>query len=102
MGFKRHALKVRKDGERMENMLFDVAKEYIVSLSQRDIHHSLDVFLILQQKLGSTTSLVARLLESHTHNGQVSYKDIQDIKGAASVLYAGELVSFLCTDTPKN
>jgi len=57
--------------------------------AQSGIH--VDVFLILQQKLGSTTSLVARLLESHTHDGEVSYQDIQEIKGAASVLYAGEL-----------
>ena len=32
MGFKRHALGVRKDLEKMKNMLFDVAKKYIVSL----------------------------------------------------------------------
>ena len=38
MGFKRHALRVRKDGERMENTLFDVAKEYMVRLPQPDIH----------------------------------------------------------------
>ena len=38
MGFKRHALRVRKDGENMENTLFDVAKEYMVSLLQPDIH----------------------------------------------------------------
>jgi len=38
MGFKRHALRVRKDGENMENTLFDVAKEYMVSLPQPDIH----------------------------------------------------------------
>ena len=42
------------------------------------------------------TSLVARLLESHTEDGQVSDVDIQDIKGVAGTLYAGELVSFLC------
>ena len=92
MGFKRYALRVRKDVEEMENMLFDLAKGYIVSFSHPDIYETSS--LILQQKLGSTTSLVARLLESHTHDGQVSYQDIQEIKGAASVLYAGEFVSF--------
>jgi len=68
MAFKRHALKVQRDVENMENMLFDEAKEHM--------------------KLGSTTSLIARLLESHTHDGQVSDIDIQDIKGAAGTLYA--------------
>jgi len=29
---------VRKDAERMKNMLFDLAKEYIVSLTQPDIY----------------------------------------------------------------
>jgi len=38
MGFKRYALRVRKDVERMENMLFDVAKEYIVSFPQPEMH----------------------------------------------------------------
>jgi len=46
MGFKRHALRVCKDVERMENMLFDVAKEYIVSLPQPDIHGTSSSFLI--------------------------------------------------------
>lgn len=46
MGFKRYALRVRKDVEGMRNMLFDVAKGYIVSLPQPDIHET--VFLILQ------------------------------------------------------
>ena len=38
MGFKRHALRLCKDAERMENMLFDLAKEYIVSLTHPDMH----------------------------------------------------------------
>ena len=74
----------------MENTLFDVAKNNIVRLTQHGIR---ETPLIL---LGSTTSLVARLLESHTHEGQVSHEDIQEIKGVATVLYAGTLVSFLC------
>ena len=40
MDFKRYALRVRKDVERMENMLFDVAKEYMVRPPQRDIHET--------------------------------------------------------------
>ena len=40
MAFKRHALRVRKDTEKMENMLYDVAKENIVSLAQCDIHET--------------------------------------------------------------
>ena len=40
MAFKRHALKVRKDVEKMENMFFDVAKEHMVSLAQCDIHET--------------------------------------------------------------
>jgi hypothetical protein len=40
MAFKRHALRVRKDVEGMRKMLFDVAKEYIVSLPQPDIHET--------------------------------------------------------------
>jgi hypothetical protein len=37
MGFKRYALRVRKDVEEMENMLFDVAKKYMVSFPQNDM-----------------------------------------------------------------
>ena len=43
MAFKRHALKVRKDVEKMKNMFFDVAKEYMVSLAQCDIHETLSL-----------------------------------------------------------
>ena len=39
--------------------------------------------------------MVARLLESHTHNGQVSDEDIRDIQGLVTTLYSGEFVSFL-------
>ena len=46
MDFKRYALRVRKDVERMENMLFNLAKEFIVSLPQHDIHKM--SFLILR------------------------------------------------------
>jgi hypothetical protein len=42
-------------------------------------------------------NLLGYLLEIHTHDGQVSDEDIQDIKGVVGVLYAGEFVSFLCT-----
>jgi len=38
MGFKRHAHRVCKDVETMENVLFDVAEEQMVSLAQYDIH----------------------------------------------------------------
>ena len=44
MAFKRHALRVRKDVEKMENMLFDAAKEHMVSLAQCDIHETLPLF----------------------------------------------------------
>jgi hypothetical protein len=40
MAFKRHALRARKDIEGMRKMLFDVAKKYIVSLPQLDIHET--------------------------------------------------------------
>jgi len=40
MGFKRYALRVRKDVQGMRNALFDLAKEYIVSLPQRDIYET--------------------------------------------------------------
>jgi hypothetical protein len=40
--------------------------------------------------------LIARLLESHTRDGQVSDIDVQDIKGAAASLYAGEFLLFIC------
>jgi len=38
---------------------------------------------------------VARLLESHTHDGQISDEDLLDIKGIASALYAGEFFLYL-------
>ena len=41
------------------------------------------------------TFLVARLLESHTHDGQISDEDMRDIKGLASALYTGEFASYL-------
>jgi hypothetical protein len=41
------------------------------------------------------TFLVARLLESHTHDGEISDEDMWDIKGLASALYIGKFVSYL-------
>ena len=43
MAFKRHALKVRKDVEKMESMFLDVAKEHMVSLAQYDIHETISL-----------------------------------------------------------
>ena len=46
MAFKRHALRVRKDGEKMENMFFDVAKEHMVSLAQCDVNETFFLSLV--------------------------------------------------------